>query len=746
MTISSTIRKAGPFSGTGAQIAYPFAFKVFATADVRVVLTDPYGIEIDQVESSQYTVALNDNQDANPGGSVTMLASPPIGYLLTIGSSVKPLQGQSIPNNGGFYPKVIENALDRLTISVQQITESVSRSFKLAFSDTGNGDLPAAAARANKLLSFDGAGNPIAIAPVSGTATALQLLLGAINGSSLIGWFQSGTGAVMRWVQDKLRERVSIADFGAGTGLGDAAKDTAAILAAIFAVKQAFYDKGSACLHFPTPQVPYRLNQTIDLTEVWNLTISTGNGFFFQRFATTVDPLTDNALLQWFGAAGGTMMRLHYTFGFASNRISFNGRNLAKFGVDVAPATSTASTTRKVDLNDLCVKNCDFGVRVGDLAAQTDNAPVTIDRFNISGCTSTAILVASGNAAVNINNGFLINNGFAPSSGNSFIANGDNIGTHLTILAGFVSVNNLVTDHDTDHPLAGAAVYQTNGGFRANGFWCDDPSKPAYKGSADRGIFIQGLTHYDGSMTAASTPNSIEYSGPSTLFLAGSYLYGNVQITSGNQASVDAHGVTFGRAGAGFTGDMVTTYGGLAVTGKTANNSLATSIGGDFPKDVGGFHAHTVWAPSGTTGLVRATTGAFSYKVTETLTNGQMMAAGNAYFDGTNWRAIKGAAPCWRHTYGIGVETFESSAAATNAGDVVTWIGAHGWLPGVGANAIPILSAAPFKMTWDSAPPSAGAWTRGDRVFNLAVAVGAAKGWICTVSGTPGTWVSEGNL
>jgi hypothetical protein len=40
--------------------------------------------------------------------------------------------------------------------------------------------------------------------------------LAASTGAALIGWIQSGAGAVSRLVRDKLRERVSAADFGAG--------------------------------------------------------------------------------------------------------------------------------------------------------------------------------------------------------------------------------------------------------------------------------------------------------------------------------------------------------------------------------------------------------------------------------------------------------------------------------------------------------------------------------------------------
>lgn len=49
---------------------------------------------------------------------------------------------------------------------------------------------------------------------------------------------------------------------------------------------------------------------------------------------------------------------------------------------------------------------------------------------------------------------------------------------------------------------------------------------------------------------------------------------------------------------------------------------------------------------------------------------------------------------------------------------------------------------------FSSALPSvAGGYSpAGRRVFNSAPAVGQPKGWICTVAGNPGTWVSEGNL
>jgi hypothetical protein len=63
------------------------------------------------------------------------------------------------------------------------------------------------------------------------------------DGSSLVGFQQSGTGSVVRTAQDKMRERVSVKDFGAiGDGVTD---DTAAIQAAINTGKSVYFPAGT---------------------------------------------------------------------------------------------------------------------------------------------------------------------------------------------------------------------------------------------------------------------------------------------------------------------------------------------------------------------------------------------------------------------------------------------------------------------------------------------------------------------
>jgi hypothetical protein len=137
MSIASTTRKAGPYTGNGVTSIFPFSFKVFSSSDLVVTQTDTSGVETTLTLTSNYTVSLNANQDSNPGGNVTCLVAPASSYLLTLTSAVPQLQPVVLTNNGGFYPSVINDALDRLTIFAQQILEKVNRTLSLPVSVSG---------------------------------------------------------------------------------------------------------------------------------------------------------------------------------------------------------------------------------------------------------------------------------------------------------------------------------------------------------------------------------------------------------------------------------------------------------------------------------------------------------------------------------------------------------------------------------------------------------------------------------
>lgn len=164
MTISSADDPvAGPFEGNGSQTAFPFAFKVFAKTDLILVrLTG--GAQTTLVLDSDYSVALNADQDNNPGGTVTypISGSPlPSGSKLTATTNLDAVQTTDIQNLGGFYPQVIEDAFDRGVMLIKQIKETLGRTLRFPISDGAVGvELAPASARIGKLLTFDSVGDP----------------------------------------------------------------------------------------------------------------------------------------------------------------------------------------------------------------------------------------------------------------------------------------------------------------------------------------------------------------------------------------------------------------------------------------------------------------------------------------------------------------------------------------------------------------------------------------------------------
>ena len=185
MTISSTTRLA-QFVGSGTAATFPFGFKAFEETDLAVMtLNVATGAITPLTLTTDYSVSLNADQDTTPGGSITLTAGNlATGANLTITTEIAELQGLDLANAGAFFPDVINQALDLLTVLVQQLAQQAALSLQLPITDAGaSTTLPAAAERAGKLLMFDGSGNPtlINVAP-GGVVPGAQTAAGEVNG------------------------------------------------------------------------------------------------------------------------------------------------------------------------------------------------------------------------------------------------------------------------------------------------------------------------------------------------------------------------------------------------------------------------------------------------------------------------------------------------------------------------------------------------------------------------------------
>ena len=169
MTVPATTRKAGPFTGTGLQTVFPFAFKVFAISDVKVVQTDTAGTET--TLSSGYTVTMNSDQVASPGGSVTLTTALPSGYLLSVLGNLPYDQTLALPGGGNFNPVAMENAFDRTVEQLQQLAEVFGRTLVLSPNTSSSVSPTVPVPAANKVLAWNAAGTALTLLNTTDIAT-----------------------------------------------------------------------------------------------------------------------------------------------------------------------------------------------------------------------------------------------------------------------------------------------------------------------------------------------------------------------------------------------------------------------------------------------------------------------------------------------------------------------------------------------------------------------------------------------
>lgn len=129
MSVQEVSRRAGPFEGDGSTKEFSFHFKVFNADNVAVYVSDEDDGDVQLTQG--YTVELNVDQDALPGGTVILTDPLPDGQRLSILSCVPYDQPMVLTNQGGFYPRTINDSADRLAIQVQQLLEEMKRTLKV---------------------------------------------------------------------------------------------------------------------------------------------------------------------------------------------------------------------------------------------------------------------------------------------------------------------------------------------------------------------------------------------------------------------------------------------------------------------------------------------------------------------------------------------------------------------------------------------------------------------------------------
>jgi hypothetical protein len=207
VTVSSVTNRVS-YTGNGSTTAFAFSHPFRLTADLVVtVRTTATGAESLKVEGSDYTVS--GTSDAGTGGyssgTVTFGTAPATGTQVHIDRVVTRTQTSDFISGDGIPPASIEGALDKLSLSVQELDARFARTLLQ----------PRTAANRNLVL------------PEPTTATANQVL--AVN--------TAGTAYALKSDTSGLSGVYSVRDFGAvGDGTTD---DLSAFNAAVTAASTA---------------------------------------------------------------------------------------------------------------------------------------------------------------------------------------------------------------------------------------------------------------------------------------------------------------------------------------------------------------------------------------------------------------------------------------------------------------------------------------------------------------------------
>ena len=124
MSVTTTTQRV-QYTGDTTTTLFSFSFRVYASTDITVYTTTS-GVDNLNVLTTDYSVTVNATT-ASPGGSITMVTAPGSDTTVTMYRDLSQVQSTAYTVGGPFPAAAHEQALDKLTLMVQDLSERIDR-------------------------------------------------------------------------------------------------------------------------------------------------------------------------------------------------------------------------------------------------------------------------------------------------------------------------------------------------------------------------------------------------------------------------------------------------------------------------------------------------------------------------------------------------------------------------------------------------------------------------------------------
>lgn len=765
--------------GNGSTTYFAHAFTVLDSDDLVVEIESGDVITL-QTLGVHYTV----DGIGSSSGAITFTTAPASGVIVRRYRQSALQRTTDYQENGDLPASTLNGDFDRLWLTLQEIIGGIEGLASAVRAPNGEQipALPPVASRIDKLLSFNSVGAPIAVAPVSGSATALAVDLASSTGAGLIGLGQSTVSAV-------LGDVVNVLTAGASPSATAAANVTAINVALSSAAVL------GVPVYFPPSADPYNVNDEFTVPDGVDVIGNGRQSWVRQTVAGKNIFIPGNHC---------TISRLRMEFGVDGNNLDFTKQN-AVFGNG---KIGVAVTDCFIRLRSIC-----SGVQLRDCYQPRITGNVIWGGV-WDGSTGGPAAAASDIVCYSI-----VGGGRAQIAGNFCLSNNSQ-GIYFSALgkdADAVVAANLCIAMDA------AFGYAAAGGARRHGIVAN------YNGSSQTrislsgnictntrwtGIYIQGSGASTGGRILASG-NVIWRVGYET----GNPLSGGIFVTSNGGEAITGNIISDFQGDLAATGGVTVTcpaVGGVAGTTVSDNtilgslasgvavvnralgvavtdNTILNSTGSDVTVSltagdtaVGGITVddNTIWRSN--TASPSISFDQQSGLVRSSVSNNKIRGTSDAISSTNVGVSLSGQAPVVDvlenkiDKFGYGINFANYFAGSTryfeqvglernrisncSQGIGASALDAHTVVPAVdnvfsnctarlgtgtigGSACLYIARRLGLKLEIAvTAIPTVGTFVVGDRAINQAGTIGQPKAWQCTTAGSPGTMTSEGNL